>query len=136
VGAVIAASIAAALSLTVALLQIRNTNGDLLRQLVFQGRQDKRVIYAAALAALRKYSIEHTEAFETTARIAVSAVELVAPKEVWRPTHVVLEQMCTDTAPADKAGERNKAWERMVQQMRDDLGWRPTSPEPSSGQPS
>ncbi len=135
-GAVIAASIAAALSLVVALLQIRNTNGDLLKQLVFQGRQDKRVIYAAALAALRKYSIEHTEAFETTARIAVGAVELVAPDEVWWPTHVVLTQMCTDAAPADKAWERDEAWQRMVQQMRDDLGWRTTSPEPSHGQPS
>jgi hypothetical protein len=106
-----------------------------LEQLVFQGRQDKRVIYAAALAALRKYSIEHTEAFETTARIAVGAVELVAPNKVWWPTHVVLTQMCTDAAPADKAWERDEAWERMVQQMRDDLGWRPTSPEPSNGQP-
>ena len=134
-GAVIAASIAAALSLVVALLQIRNTNGDLLKQLLFQGREDKRVIYASALAALRKYSIEHTEAFETTARIAVGAVELVAPNKVWWPTHVVLTQMCTDAVPADKAGEREKAWERMVQQMREDLGWPPTSPEPSNEQP-
>ena len=51
------------------------------------------------------------------------------PYEVWWSTHVVLIQMCHDAAAADKA------WERMVQQMRDDLGakgaWRPT-PEPEA----
>ena len=130
--AVIAASIAAVLSLAAVVLQVKNANTDQNRQLMFQGRQDRRVIYASALAALRKYSIQHTEDCETTARIAVSAVELVAPHEVWWPTHVVLTQMCNDAAPADKA------WERMVQQMREDLGAeaprRPISLEPE--QPS
>ena len=128
-GAVIAASIAAVLSLTAVVLQVKNANTDQTRQLTFQGRQDMRVIYAAAVAALRKYSMEHTEDCETTARIAVGAVELVASYEVWWSTHVVLTQMCHNAAPADKA------WERMVQQMRDDLGakgaWRPT-PEPEA----
>jgi hypothetical protein len=115
-GAVIAASIAALLSLAAVVLQVKNANTDQTRQLTFQGRQDRRVIYAAALAALRKYSIEHTEDCETTARIAVGVVELVAPYKVWWPTHVVLNEMCLDAALHDKA------WERMVQQMRDDLG--------------
>jgi hypothetical protein len=133
-GAVIAASIAAALSLAAVVLQVKNANADQTRQLTFQGRQDMRVIYAAAVAALRKYSMEHTEDCETTARIAVGTVELVAPYEVWWPTHVVLTQMCHDAAPADEA------WERMVQQMRDDLGakdpWQPTSPESAAVLPS
>ena len=56
-------------------------------------------------------------------------MELVAPYEVWWSTHVVLTRMRHDAAPADKT------WDRMVQQMRDDLGergpWRPI-PEPEA----
>ena len=93
-GAVIAASIAAVIALVGVGLQVLFANRDQNKQLKFQGAQDKRTVYAAALAALRKYSIERGEHTETAARIAVATVELVAPDEVFKPAHVVLTEMC------------------------------------------
>ena len=122
-GAVIAASIAAVIALVGVGLQVLFANRDQNKQLKFQGAQDKRTVYAAALAALRRYSIERGEDTETAARIAVATVELVAPDEVFKPAHVVLTEMCDA-----KSGDR--AWSDMVQRMREDLG---ADPPPSKG---
>jgi len=88
--AVIAAIIAAVFSAGTAVLTVRNANRDATEQLTFEGKRDKRTIYAAALAALRKFEMEPTADSEATARIAVGAVELVGPYEVWEPAHAVL----------------------------------------------
>jgi hypothetical protein len=116
-GAVVAASIAAGFSFVAVLLGLRNTNRDLIEQLSFEGKRDKRGIYAAALAALKKFEIERTADTETTARIAVAAVELVAPYHVWYAAHVLLTQVCHAVSmPTDSA------WGDMVRAMREDLG--------------
>lgn len=116
-GAVVAASIAAGFSFFAVLLGLRNTNRDLIEQLHFEGKRDKRTIYAAALAALKKFEIERTADTEITARIAVAAVELVAPYNVWDAAHMLLTQVCrTVTMPTESAlGD-------MVRAMREDLG--------------
>jgi hypothetical protein len=116
-GAVVAASIAAVFSFFTVLLGLRNTNRDLREQLSFEGKRDKRDIYAAALAALKKFEIQRATDTETTARIAVAAVELVAPYHVWDAAYGLLMHACREvTMPTDSA------WADMVRAMREDLG--------------
>jgi hypothetical protein len=122
--AVIVASFAAVLSFIAAWLGIKNTNRDLTQQLTFEGIRDKRVIYATALAALKKYEIARTEQNETAARIAIGAVALVAQRPVWETARNTLELLCDQPGSAFIA-----SWDQMVQAMRTDLGvkepWEP-----------
>ena len=87
----------------------------------FEGRRDRREIYAAALAALKKFETEteRTQEAETTARIAVGAVELVARPDVRKAACDLLEQICINP---EGTGPLGGLWDQMLYLMRKDIG--------------
>jgi hypothetical protein len=108
---------------------------DLKQQLTFEGKRDKRTIYAAALAALKKLEITDTDDNETAARVAVSGVALVAPYHVWEAAKSTLDPLCRGPGTStDRVSGFRDSWNQMVQAMRTDLGvnapWQPATPNP------
>jgi hypothetical protein len=108
---------------------------DLKQQLTFEGARDKRTIYAAALAALKKFEIDGTDDNETAARVAVSGVALVARQQVSEAAQLTLEALCR--SPGGSAGRASRfgdSWNQMVRTMRIDLGvnepWQPATTNP------
>ena len=96
---------------------------DLRQRLTFEGERDKRTIYAAALAALKKFEIAATDDSETTARVAVAGVLLVAPPDVCKAAESTLEVFCgRPETSADRASRVRDSWNQMVHAMREDLG--------------
>jgi hypothetical protein len=96
---------------------------DLKRQLTFEGKRDKRTIYAAALAALKKFEIADTDDNETAARVAVSGVALVASHHVWKAAQSTLETLCRSPGTStDRASRFKDSWNQLVQAMRTELG--------------
>ena len=107
---------------------------DLKQQLTFEGKRDKRTIYAAALAALKKFEIADTDDNETAARVAVSTVALVARHHVWKAAQSTLEALCRRTGTStDRVSRFRDSWNQMVRAMRTDLDvndpWQPAAPE-------
>jgi hypothetical protein len=97
--------------------------GDLMQQLTFEGMRDKRTIYAAALAALKRFDIAGTDENETAARVAVSGVALVAPYHVWEAAKSTLDPLCRGPGTStDRVSGFRDSWNQMVQAMRTDLG--------------
>jgi hypothetical protein len=108
---------------------------DLKQQLTFEGKRDKRPIYAAALAALKKFEIADTDDNDTAARVAVGEVALVAPRHIWDAAEATLDPLCRMPATsADRASRFKDSWNQMVQAMRIDLGvsdpWQPAAANP------
>jgi hypothetical protein len=96
---------------------------DLMQQLTFEGKRDKRIIYAAAVAALKRFDIAGTDENETAARVAVSGVALVAPHHVWKAAQSTLDSLCGGPGvSADRTSRFRASFDQMVQAMRTDLG--------------
>lgn len=103
------------------------------QQLAFEGKRDKRTIYAAALATLKKFEIDKTNDNETAARVAVWGVALVAQPDVWKTAQSLLEALCRMPGTStDRASQFRDLSNRMVRAMRTDLGvndpWQPAAP--------
>ena len=108
-------------------LTARAQASNLRQHFVFEARQDKRRIYAAALAALETLNMakdsttddpEHS-AKETAAGLAIGEVRLIAPHEVGDAARSALHAVLgTSDAPVDF----HSAHAALLQSMRNDLG--------------